>query len=460
MEQVKINFNPTQARFVRSKKHVTVLIGPQGEGKSWAAVGAMMFHAQNIGKQISGCIIRDKFTNIERNTIPTMQKMLKGYGHFSDGGKKFECPELKLNLFGIDDLASMSNLQGSENAVVWIEEPAPIYEVGNAGLREEVYDIACSRGPREIGQWQRILVTMNPSSEDAWPFHRFIENPDEDMLVLNIPYGENPYLPIEERERTKKAFANRPDLYQRYVEGKFSFVATGMSVTPEYREEFHRSKNILIPNPTLKTYRFWDGWLYPACVIGQLTVKGRFIVFDTLRGDNVGMTQFVKQGVIPMVNEKYSKIPEWRDIGDPNISNPDQSDSDKCAAQIINAELHTSFEAGATPFGPRREALKEALGRNVDGLPLIQLSRNEGMLHRALRGGWHYNVNASGKVTSKIPEKDLHSAPGDAFSYGIEKIFAYTEFERGTVSRKPNKIAKSYATKSHGITKHVNRRIK
>ena len=354
----------------------------------------------------------------------------------------------------------MSNLQGSENAIVWIEEPAPIYEVGNAGLREEVYDIACSRGPREIGQWQRILVTMNPSSEDAWPFHRFIENPDDDMLVLNIPYGENPYLPIEERERTKKAFANRPDLYQRYVEGKFSFVATGMSVTPEYREDFHRSKNILIPNPTLKTYRFWDGWLYPACVIGQLTVKGRFIIFDTLRGDNVGMTQFVKQSVIPIMNEKYSKIPEWRDIGDPNISNPDQSDSDKCAAQIINTELHTSFEPGATPFGPRREALKEALSRNVDGLPLIQLSRNEGMLHRALRGGWHYNINASGKVTSKIPEKDLHSAPGDAFSYGIEKIFQYSQVEKGPSNRKPNKIAKSYATKSHGITKHVNRRTK
>lgn len=445
MDQINISLTPTQQKFVLSKKHISVLIGGQGEGKSWAAVAAMLHHAHQIGKQINGCVIRDKFTNIERNTLPTIQKMLGGYARFQDGGRRMICPELRLNLFGIDDLASMSNLQGSENAIVWVEEPAPIYEVGNAGLREEVFDLACARGPREIGQWQRILISMNPASEDHWSFHRFIENPTDDMAIFHIPYGENPYLPSEERDRTKKAFAGRPDLYKRYVEGKFSFVTTGMAVTPEYREDFHRSQKILIPNPTLLTYRFWDGWLYPACVIGQLTNRGRFVVFDTLRGENMGMTQFVKQYVVPLVNQRYIQVPRWRDIGDPNIANPDQSDSEKNAGQIINTELHTSFEAGTPAFGPRREALKEALSRNVDGLPLICLSRNEGMLHRALRGGWHYNVNASGKITSKTPEKDLHSAPGDAFSYGIEKIFTYQE-KGETQKLKTSKLGKSYAT--------------
>lgn len=440
-----IRLTKTQERFVRSSKHITVLIGPQGEGKSWAAVAAMMFHAQAIGKQITGAIVRDTFTNIERNTIPTIQKMLGAYARFGDGGRKMVCPELKLNLFGIDDLASLANLQGSENAVVWIEEPAPIYESGNAGLREEVLDYACARGPREIGQWQRVLVTMNPASEDHWTFHRFIDSPTEDMFVINIPYGDNIYLPEHEREQTKKAFASRPDLYKRYVEGKFSFVTTGLAVTPEYREEFHRSPSVLIPNQTLTTYRFWDGWLYPGCIIGQITNKGRFVVYDAVRGENVGMTQFVKNQIKPLMAEKYRDVPRWRDIGDPNIANPDQSDSEKNAGLIINTELNASFEPGTSAFAPRREALKEALSRAIDGLPLIFLSRNEGLLHRALRGGWHYNISASGKPTTKIPEKDLHSAVGDAFSYGIEKIFQYQSKDDRPRVKKGN-VGGSYVT--------------
>lgn len=451
---IEISLTKTQEKFVKNNKHISVLIGPQGEGKSWAAIATMLYHAQLHGKQIHGAIVRDKFTNIERNTIPTIQKMLGGYAKFHDGGRKLVCPELKVDLFGIDDMAALSNLQGGEFHIIWLEEPAPIYETGNAGLREEVFDYSCARGPREIGSWQRVIITMNPASEDHWTFHRFIENPDDDMTVFSIPYGENIFLPIDERERTKKAFAHRPDLFQRYVEGRFSFVTTGLAVTPEYREDFHRSKSILVPNQTLTTYRFWDGWLYPACIFGQLTVKGRFIVFDSLRGENMGMTQFVKQYVTPLTNTKYPQVPQWIDVGDPNIANPDQSDSDKNAAQIINTELHTSFQAGTPAFGPRREALKEALSRNIDGLPLICLSRNEGILNRALRGGWHYSVSTSGKVTSKIPEKDLHSAPADAFSYGIEKIFTYIE-KSGSARIKKSSIGKTYATRSKSGRKYV-----
>ncbi len=452
MPDIHLDLSPMQSRAVRCRKHITVLISGQGEGKSWSAVAAMLYHAHCHKKQIKAVIIRDKFTNIERNTIPTINKMLPGYIRWSRGGKHFECPELNVDLFGIDDMSSLSNLQGSESHFAWLEEPSPIYETGNAGLREEVFDVACSRGPREPGSWQRVFVTMNPSSEESWPYHRFIDNPSDDMEVIQIPYGENKYLPETEREQTKRAFAHRPDLYQRYVEGKFSFVVIGAAVTPEYREAFHRAKSVLIPDQSLTTYRFWDGGLFPTCVIAQVSPKGRLIIYDSLRGDNIGMMQFVTNQVLPTVNTKYNEVPTWVDTGDLNIANRDQSNSDDTAAKIIEDKLKTSFRPGPVSFTERREAIKELLSRSIEGGPMLLLSRNEGLCHQALRGGWHYSTSPSGKKTSFTPEKDIHSHPGDALATGVAEIFKFQEKKPTGQSKMINKIASSYVTKRKSHT--------
>ena len=63
----------------------------------------------------------------------------------------------------------------------------------------------------------------------------------------------------------------------------------------------------------------------------------------------------------------------------------------------------------------------------VDGEPMFKVSRHEGILHRALRGGWHYHKDTSGKILRDTPVKDLHSHPGDALSHGVARIFQYKQ---------------------------------
>jgi len=443
--EITLSANPTQRQFVTSNKHITVLIGPQGEGKSWAAMMAMFYHAHEHKRQIRGLIVRDSFRNIERNTNPTIMKMLQGYATFHNGGRKLKCPELDVDLYGIDDVAALSSLMGAEYEIAWIEEPAPIYEVGNAGIREDVFTMVCARGPRSLNSRHRVLVTMNPASEEHWTHHRFIDDPEDDMDIINIPYGENKFLPEYERANTKKAFIHRPDLYTRFVEGKFAFTAVGQAVTPEYREEIHRSKKILKPSPLMKTYRFWDGGLFPSCVIGQVTPRGRFIVFDSMRGDNMGMKQFIMQYVKPKLGERYPGFSDWYDSGDPNLSKKAEGDDTVVASQIINSELDAAFIPGISGWEERKEAVKEMLSRLVDGHPALVLSKNEGLLHQAFRGGWHYAVNPAGQVVGKIPVKDINSHPADAFCHGIAKVFRYEESTPAKFLKKIKSIAKSYS---------------
>ena len=143
---------------------------------------------------------------------------------------------------------------------------------------------------------------------------------------------------------------------------------------------------------------------------------------DSFVGSNIGMGQLIDNHVIPILTSRYSKVTRWRDIGDPALKNREQSDSDHTAAKGIESKLGTTFEPGPVSWDERREALKTGLSRLADGGPYILLSHHEGKLHRALRGGWHYKKDATGRIMTNDPVKDMHSHPGDAFGYGLSVV--------------------------------------
>lgn len=192
---------------------------------------------------------------------------------------------------------------------------------------------------------------------------------------------------------------------------------SGKAVTPEYDASIHRSSHKLNPIPNLPVIRGWDGGLNPTCVFVQVFPTGRIAVTDTLVGENMGMRQFIQMMVKPTINHRYAKVTQWTDIGDPTLMSREQSDSDQYAARIIEEELKTRFIKGTKDWGPRREAIKQAL-RGTRFL----LSRHEGRLHRALRGGWHYATDNNGNVITDKPKKDIHSHPADALSYVLAYI--------------------------------------
>jgi hypothetical protein len=246
------------------------------------------------------------------------------------------------------------------------------------------------------------------------------------METLRIPRGENKNLPEEERERVRRSYAHRPDLLARYDRGEFGFVQIGEAVIPEYNEQAHLAKEKIDPMEVL-TYRFWDGGLYPTCIFFQITPRGRMQVVDTMRGENMGMRQFIHTAIKPLISARYYKITEWQDIGDASIANREQSDSSQTAAQVINEELGTSFQKGIQGWEARKEAIKEVMTRLLDGEPMFQISPHERILHRALSGGWHYLKDMNGNILRDKPVKDIHSHPADAFGHGLAKIFPKRE---------------------------------
>jgi hypothetical protein len=426
-KEIKLEFSEAQQGFIDSTATIVALIGPFGEGKTYAGFWALANHARKfINRPMYGAIIRDTFENLKNQTSKSINEASFGYVRWSDGGKKMRFLNAEIDLYGIDDIASLSKLQGAEYSFIWLEEPAPIAAKENAGLREEVFQTALTRVGRQKDAIPRLQITMNPADEDHWTYKRLIFDPINSKgvttEVFHIPYGSNWILKDDQRELVKQSYKDSPDLYERYVRGNFSFIQFGEAVTPEYNENIHRSLDVFTPDPTREVFRFWDGGLNPTCVFMQISPRGRMLFMDTVRGENMGVKQLIETKLIPLINDRYRDVKQWRDIGDPSMAQREQSDSSQTAADVINASLGAAFEPGEKSWQNRREAMKEMFNRMIDGKPMFQLSRHDSVLHRCFRGGWHYSKDPSGRIMRDKPVKDLHSHPGDAVSHGIARI--------------------------------------
>jgi len=244
MNNLAFDLSPTQYKFVTSTAHIVHLLGSMGSGKTFCGVVGLIAHAQRCGKNIRAALVRDTFQNIKTSTLPDIRDYLGSWMQSSDAGKKIiikSTPRVEVDLFGIDDEASISKLQGPQYAIIWLEEPAPIYERANAGLPRDVFNMALARASRQRGTTMRVQITQNPADEDHWTSH-LAEEPDEYLTIqdevtgeyqtiwketLWIDKNENTHLSALTRAANMAAFKDDPAKWQRYIEGQIATVQIG-----------------------------------------------------------------------------------------------------------------------------------------------------------------------------------------------------------------------------------------
>lgn len=439
----EIHPTPTQYDYIMSEAYENCIVGPRGEGKSESGIMGMTVHSDRQDRAyrpVHWALIRDTWKNLERTTLQNFLYPQPGsFGaairsdiKVKDNGRELELPgRWKVWLFGIDTLGDLNKLQGMGLGGLWFEEPAPaaIEEIGG-GIQEEAYILGVTSLRQTITTNHRIQVTMNYPDEDHWTWKRFYDHGNDERKLFRIARGENRFIKDQYRKNWESALSMRPDLLDRLVIGRPAKVYEGEAVTPEYDAVIHRSSMVLDPMAGQVGFRFWDGGLNPTCIFAQIIPIGQMRIIDTLRGENIGMEQLIKNHVIPLMANRYVDVQHWRDIGDPAIGYRDQSDSTMTAATKIEENLfsapgvHAIFEPGISDWQDRREALKTLFFKRVGKHePAILLSKHEGILHRALNGGWHYHKDTKGKILRDKPVKDIHSHPGDALSHAVPSLF-------------------------------------
>jgi len=88
MDDLRFKLHPMQLKYVTSNAHIVQIIGPMGEGKTYASVAGLIAHAHRCGKNIRAALVRDTFQNIKTSTIPDVHDYLGSWVQFKDGFKK------------------------------------------------------------------------------------------------------------------------------------------------------------------------------------------------------------------------------------------------------------------------------------------------------------------------------------------------------------------------------------
>jgi len=473
------DLGPTQSDFCDSDEEIVQIIGPMGEGKTYAGVVGLIAHAQRCRRDIRTALVRDTFQNIKTSTKQDIEEYLQTWVEFRDGGKHMLIhsePKVYCDLFGIDDESSISKLQGPQYACIWLEEPAPIYEKANAGLPIGVFNMAVARAARQAGTRMRVQITQNPSDEEHWtallaeePYiYMQAEDPGTGKLVtirkktLFIRKGENRYLNPMARIANQAAFKYDKAKWTRYVEGETATVYKGKKVTPGYSPKIHFSEQIL-PVQRGELIQMWDSWSNPTCILAQYTDAGQLVFHDVCYDQGIGAEELCDERLDLLLNSpKYKgKVKRWRIMGDQTMRNMDQSSSRNNTAKMLSKRYKTDgrptpFEPGPVHWSTIKQPLNRCFKRLLnDGQPVVRVSRSATRLNRALRGGWHYKVDMNQNIIGNKPEKnDDHCHVGDAFANGIAILMPYQERKtsRGIDKAKQQRLARSYGGGSYSRT--------
>jgi hypothetical protein len=212
---------------------------------------------------------------------------------------------------------------------------------------------------------------------------------------------------------------NSVDWCRVHVDGQYGYVQDGKPVFPEYSDDLHcTDKAAYLPGATV--YRGWDFGLTPACVLSHLTASGRWIVFDELVADNVGIERFSER-VLQRMGEQYPGA-KCEDVGDPAGEQRAQTDEKTCF-QILQAK-GIQISAGAQDLAMRLESVRKPLNTLADGKPAFALNQRCETLRRGFLGRYRYaRMATSQERYTESPEKNAYSHPHDALQYVATRLF-------------------------------------
>ena len=279
-----------------------------------------------------------------------------------------------------------------------------------------------TNSPDSFNWWYRLSETERESLNPAmWEFFTqpgglverdelFFPNPEaENLDNLKSPSEINYYMAKKEG-KTK-------DHIRIYYCNQYGFIVEGRPVHAEFADATHTAKEILYPVNNRPIYIGIDFGLTPSAIFGQKLIDGRWIVFEEVVSEHMGIARFADM-LLPVMRGKYKGF-DFEIFGDPAGTEEAQTD-EKTPFQIL-ANKGIKAEPAWRNNDPviRREALRAPLLRMIDGKPGFMLSPTCEILRHALKGGYHYRrIQVSGveKYHDK-PEKNQYSHPAEACEY-------------------------------------------
>lgn len=450
MPVVNYTAEATAKQFHRSNVFVRGLRGPIGTGKSVACCMEIVRRAAEQApcagvRRSRWAAIRNSYPELKSTTIKTWQDWVPEdvapmrwdapitslFCTDLPDGTRIECEVLFISL---DRPADVKKLKSLDLTGGWINEASE--------LPKAILDMLTGRVGRYPSKaqggasWSGIILDTNSPDDDHWLYklaetdkpegYEFFAQPGALLQVgdryLPNPAAENVQNHILGYEYWLRQIPGKDAQWIKvFILGQYGSVHDGKPVYSEYNDSLHVRQ--ISPMPGIQLKIGVDFGLTPAAAITQNDARGRLLVLDELCGEDMGISAFLEDILIPQLMKVY---PAWwakkeemiQFFGDPAGSQRAQSDEKSCFDEFKARKLRIKA-AKSNAWLPRRGAVAWFLSKLASGQPLFLIDPCCAVLRKGFNGGYKYRrVQVIGEERfTETPMKNNYSHIHDALQY-------------------------------------------
>lgn len=295
-------------------------------------------------------------------------------------------------------------------------------------------------------RYEQQMLSYNPRMPDD-PIH----NIRPEAVVIRSKMTDNPYLPVDYVEQTKRRYAQDPVKFDMFINGMDGIDIEGR---PVFSGHFVRDRHVsphLKFNPMRPLIRGWDfGYHNPAAVFAQETEQGGLNVLAEFRLKNVYIEEFVDAVKSYTVNH-FPHATQFIDFGD--YAGTQQTDKEHTTIQrasmrgiTILTRPNTKIESGLDVLRKLMSESYKVPSNLFTGVPGDVVERPRFKIHPrceelidAIAYGYHYQVYKNGQESTTPKKDNKYDHIVDALRYLAINTFGLADDASSNTSRGPVK---------------------
>lgn len=431
---------PTIRRFSQSRKFLRGLMGPFGSGKSSGCCielvkWGMRQKLVNGKRRARFAVIRNTYGELHDTTIRTIHDWLPPaqFGTYikSDGVYIIDRldPQLEIELLyrALDRPEHVAKLLSLELTGAWVNEAreVPWAIIKALAGRVDRFPKMADGGVVDPG----IILDTNPPDDESDWYRVFEEDRPDNAEIFKQPSGRSDE--AENKPNLSPTYYSNlasgadAEFIKVYIDGQYGYVKEGKPCYPDYNDSAHCSDTAEVRQGLL-IKRGWDFGLTPACIFTQLRPDGRWVAFDELVADDVGISTFADQ-VLLHCGQRYPGF-QFEDYGDPagEQRSAMTADKDEKTCFDILRGKGIQIEGGDQNLTIRLESVKKPMNTLLSGKPQFQVHPRCKKLRKGFQGRYQYKklkIAGAQERFKDAPDKNEYSHPHDALQYVGTRVF-------------------------------------
>lgn len=443
---------PVAEGYLRCTDPITMIMGPQGSGKTTTSVIKCAYTSlmMPIGKdgvvRARGCVVRDNYRALYRTTLQSWFGVFPREfpGSNFEGGQdrpakhtiRFRTPqgrlvEMIVDFYAIGDNAIEELLKGYEPSWAWINEADLIHDRVPSFLfgRTGRYPPALDRAHPEAPILRTVFGDLNPPDIDHWIHRDFVEEKRPGHTLFIQPSGlsdkaEN-RVGVPRSKYVEDAKAMKAPEVRRFVHGEFGYASDGRPVYDGvFSERVHVSPEPLAILPNRPVHAGYDQGLSPAFTPFQVAPNGQIRVLgEVVPQHGTGPKRFVEM-MLELLTTRLRGLPLGVHTADPaGFYGADKIAGEMAWVEIIMRALgHPIQPAPSQEPGIRIESLHMPLTTMIDAhTPALIIDPSCRMIIGGFAAHYKYRRIRQGTRDAYMdrPEKNQWSHPLEALQYGV-----------------------------------------